>query len=139
MNLIKKEYSNPCIHCGEGIVTYSLSKDNDQYVLSSNYRCMTFDDDTEIWRGNSLKKLIKSLKNDGATYNLEQEDLDDLIDSIIKLTNDPNQNNGKNHCINQINEMIIMLTDDDFDRDEFMKRLIDMKKYLKQNNDKNID
>lgn len=57
-----RKYS--CIHCGDGMITLSLKKDGNNYLLYSRFVCQSYDDESIVWRGDTVNDLVKFLKSE---------------------------------------------------------------------------
>jgi hypothetical protein len=65
---LEDEYD--CPHCGSGGVYFDLKENKFGYELTSRFLCLTFDDESTVWRGQSVTNLIKSIKADPGEYRL---------------------------------------------------------------------
>ena len=76
-----------CIHCGYGEMIYRFYRDDDDLVFTDEFRCLTYDGETTLWRGSNtdIEKLIEVIDEHDYIPDEEKKILTDQV-KLFKLS-----------------------------------------------------
>lgn len=80
-----------CSHCGYGTNAYTLYRDTDKdtnkntYFLEERFTCLTYEEPSFIWRGESVQSLIDSIRANSKEYSINDEEREDFISKLSQL------------------------------------------------------